>query len=59
MPLLDDLPKRIMPRRWKNVPIPIIEGFEELMKVLGDLKQVHFNDYNSIVTTQRALNTTA
>lgn len=59
MPQVDDLPKRLFPRRWNNVPIPVVEGFEEIMKVFADLKQVHFNDYNNIVTTQRFLNTSA
>ena len=59
MPIIDDLPKRLIPRRWKNVPIPVIEGFEEIMRVFAELKLVHFNDYNAIITTQRTLNMAA
>ena len=38
MPVIDDLPRRIVPKKWKNVPLPIVDAFLEVIRVFTELK---------------------
>ena len=56
LPFIDELPERLRMSDWKNIPIPIKEAFEEIFEAFRGLKQVHFENFNDIIATQRAVN---
>ena len=56
LPIVDDLHMRIRPFAWNNIPIPVCGAFEEIIKTFKEFKKISFQDYNSIVTTQRVVN---
>ena len=56
LPCVDELTFRMKMTTWNNIPIPIKEAFEQLIFVFKEFKQIHFQSFNTTVTTQRVVN---
>lgn len=56
LPAVDELDKKIKPFTWNNIPLPVAEAFEEIMKVFKEFKTLVFDNFNLIVETQRVVN---
>ena len=51
LPIVDDLHVRIKPFTWNNIPLPVCNAFEEIIKTFQEFKKIAFENYNGIVTT--------
>lgn len=38
MPCVDELPGKIKPLAWNNIPVPVTNAFEEIIRVFKEFK---------------------
>ena len=56
LPCVDELNQKIKPFAWNNIPLPVADAFEEVMRVFKEFKSLVFENFNLIVETQRVVN---
>lgn len=56
LPCVDDLESKVRPFSWNNIPVPVTEAFDEVIKVFNEFKSLIFENYNMTVETQRVVN---
>ena len=53
---IDHLEMKLEPSKWNNIPLPLVEAFEIIVKCFVDLKKETFSNYNDVIRTQRVVN---
>ena len=55
-PSIDKLQATLKPKTWNNIPLPLCDAFDQIIKCILDLKTETFSNFNENIRTQRVVN---
>ena len=56
LPFVEEMPSLIRLEEWRNVALPLKDAFRILMRAFVEVKSLYFQNFNSIMQTQRVVN---